>query len=71
MKEVALVVIVPRHTAALGFPPLGEVWADTRLSLPAREGGWRDVFTGRTHADGSLPLAEILSALPFAVLSGS
>lgn len=71
MGEKALVVIVPRHTAALGFPPLGEVWADTHLSLSANEGGWCDVFTGRTHKGGPLPLADVFRDLPFAVLSGS
>ncbi len=65
--EAGVVVIVPRHTAALGFPPVGESWADTVVQLPARE--WEDIFTGARHAGGrAVPLHELLQEFPLAVL---
>jgi (1->4)-alpha-D-glucan 1-alpha-D-glucosylmutase len=57
-----LVVIVPRLTAPLGWPPLGEVWGDTEVEV---EGGV-DVLTGRTGR--SVRLAELLADLPVAVI---
>ena len=66
----AVVVVVPRLTAALGCPPLGLVWEDTELALPQAAGNWRDVFTGREWPAGSsAPLAELFTELPLAVLA--
>lgn len=67
--EVVLIV-VPRHTAELGFPPVGSVWRDTRVMAPETGAGWRDLFTKREHAGGTLAVGEILGELPFAVLVG-
>ena len=61
----AILVVIPRLTRALGFPPVGDCWADTALQLPGAvapvtgdrsesDGGtggvWRDVFTDATPA---------------------
>ncbi len=66
--DAAALVIVPRHTATLGFPPLGETWADTQLVPPVAAPRWRDIFTGREHTGETLMLAEVFAELPFAVL---
>jgi (1->4)-alpha-D-glucan 1-alpha-D-glucosylmutase len=65
-----VVIIVPRLTAQLGCPPLGDVWQDTAVVLPPCRGGWRDALTGATRT-GSAPasLAEIFAELPVAVLA--
>jgi (1->4)-alpha-D-glucan 1-alpha-D-glucosylmutase len=68
-ENEALVVIVPRLTAALGCPPLGLVWEDTAIELPATRGVWRDVLTGREFLGAHrAPVAEIFGELPLAVL---
>ena len=57
-----LLVIAPRLSARVGFPPIGEHWQDTALDFtPAQP--LRDLFTGR---DFSNRLAESLASLPFA-----
>jgi (1->4)-alpha-D-glucan 1-alpha-D-glucosylmutase len=63
-----LVVIAPRLSGRLGFPPIGECWQDTALDFqPGLR--LRDIFTGR---DFSPRLAEITAAFPFgAFASGS
>lgn len=75
-----LVVIVPRWPARLMGGemrlPLGEIWADTRVLLGNSDlGELRDVLTSqaaRSNAeDSSLRLADVLSALPIAVLSSA
>ena len=66
--EMAMIVAVPRHTAPLGFPPLGHAWADTHFMPPFLPARWRDIFTGRECGGGMLPLAEIFAELPFAAL---
>jgi (1->4)-alpha-D-glucan 1-alpha-D-glucosylmutase len=73
-ESAAALVIVPRLSARVGFPPIGDCWADTGIALP--EGGeiagpWRELLTGREIAApsaGNLPLAEALRDLPVAVL---
>ncbi len=64
----ALLVVVPRHTATLGFPPLGAAWADTHI-VPPTPTLWRDIFTAREHSGETLTLSSILADLPFAVLA--
>src|SRR6185369_16804748 len=63
-KSAVILVIVPRHTARLGFPPIGDVWKDTHLLLP-RVTRWRDVFTHREHTGDKLPLSNAFADLPF------
>lgn len=65
----ALFVAVPRQSSSLGCPPLGLVWGDTAVTLPGAGSAWRDVLTGARWDGGMpLPLAEVFSELPLAVL---
>ena len=72
---VALLVVVPRLASRVGFPPVGNRWLDTAVTLePSVSGGeWRELFTDRKisldSAGGGLPLAEILAEFPLAVLT--
>jgi (1->4)-alpha-D-glucan 1-alpha-D-glucosylmutase len=66
----SLLVVVPRLTQRVGFPPIGERWGDTVIELPA---GWhgqsvRDLFTGSTvHATHDVfSVSELLKELPVA-----
>jgi (1->4)-alpha-D-glucan 1-alpha-D-glucosylmutase len=68
-----VVVIAPRLSSRVGFPPLGDKWQDTAAEVPAAV-GWnqvRDLFTGREWKleQRQLPLSEVLSILPFAALA--
>jgi (1->4)-alpha-D-glucan 1-alpha-D-glucosylmutase len=74
----AAVVVAPRLPLLLardGAPPVGGVWEDTALVLPATaaEGGgrWRDLVTGRTleAPAGRLRLADALAVAPVALLA--
>jgi (1->4)-alpha-D-glucan 1-alpha-D-glucosylmutase len=66
-----LLVAVPRLVGALTGDdrlPLGEVWGETRLRVPA--GRWRDVLDGReieSREDG-VPVRELFARLPVSVL---
>jgi (1->4)-alpha-D-glucan 1-alpha-D-glucosylmutase len=66
------IVIVPRLTCGLGGNPLGDAWADTRLSLPTGEpaGTWACRLSGAAViAPGStIALSEALRHLPVAAL---
>ena len=67
------IVIVPRLSSRVGFPPIAERWKDTALELP--EGftleRCRNALTGRELwiKNRQLPLAEAMSILPFALLA--
>lgn len=67
-----LLVIVPRLTARLGFPPTGAAWADTCIpSLGTHS--WRNLLTG-TDMDSDnepIPLRVLLERFPIAVLATS
>src|SRR2546423_2379240 len=68
-----ILVIAPRLTARIGFPPIGDKWLDTAVDIP--EGiDWRDgrnVFTSaEVRLDNRrLTLHHALAALPFAVIT--
>jgi (1->4)-alpha-D-glucan 1-alpha-D-glucosylmutase len=70
-----VLVLAPRLTSRIGFPPLGDRWADTSVQLP--EGFENkiahDIFTSevRNLQGSSLALAQIFSTLPFAVLTNA
>ncbi|MBA2269482.1 MAG: malto-oligosyltrehalose synthase [Chthoniobacterales bacterium] len=70
-----LVVVVPRLSSRVGFPPLGEHWQDTAVELPeaASQAGARDLFTGAgLRLEGtSLKLSDAMAELPFAVYTSS
>ena len=75
-----IAVVVARHTARrMGgrlAPPIGPVWSDTRLILPAELGSsrYRDQLTGALipvkaeRAERSIALDRALAELPFAIL---
>lgn len=73
LNHKGVVVICGRFFGLLSHPselPLGvDIWQDTTVEgiLP---GKYRDIFTHRTfETNGSLPIAEIFSDLPFSILS--
>ena len=71
-KDAAVLVIVPRLSSRVGFPPVGEKWQDTTATLPESVGrkGFRDVFcTGELRIEnGQIRLSAAMSQFPFAVL---
>jgi (1->4)-alpha-D-glucan 1-alpha-D-glucosylmutase len=70
-----IVVITPRLSSRIGFPPIGERWKDTALEWPERLPfeKVREIFTGgQLKIDGRhLNLAEALSVLPFAAITNA
>ena len=65
-----LIVAVPRLVTKLVEPgtcPLGEVWGDRVIAVPAGA-TWRNVFTGETLSGDSLRLAEVFATFPVAML---
>jgi (1->4)-alpha-D-glucan 1-alpha-D-glucosylmutase len=68
-----MVVIAPRLSSRIGFPPVGEKWKDTAVDLPENLGmkNARDIFTGREISvpDRQVKLSDALSTLPFAALT--
>jgi len=70
----AIIVIVPRLSSRVGFPPIGDRWRDTHVVLPFDLLNLRDVFCDRElrAVNSHLKLAEAMSHLPFAAFcSGS
>jgi (1->4)-alpha-D-glucan 1-alpha-D-glucosylmutase len=73
-KGRALVAVVTRHASRLELagnlqvPP--ETWAGTKLALPGNgTQGWVERFTGeRVRGTKSVPVSELLHALPVALL---
>ncbi|MBV9009245.1 MAG: malto-oligosyltrehalose synthase [Verrucomicrobia bacterium] len=67
-----VLVIAPRCSSQVGFPPVGALWQDTSVMLPQDVGAvpFRSIFCGTEigPSAATLPLAELLSPLPFAVL---
>ena len=68
-----LAVVVPRVSSRVGFPPIGEKWKDTVITLPESLSlpGAKEIFTGRElRVDGvGINLSEAMASLPFAVYS--
>ncbi len=68
-----ILVIAPRISSRIGFPPTGQRWKDTIVDLPESFslGETRELFTGREVrlAGRGLNVAEGLSILPFAVMT--
>src|ERR1700704_1949062 len=46
-RDRAIIVIVPRLSSRVGFPPIGDRWQDTHLVLPASGSNLCDVFNDR------------------------
>ncbi len=65
----SIVVLAPRLSLRVGFPPIGETWRDTAVQLPEGFAGGRDLFTEAILEDGgTLLLAQAMARMPFAVL---
>ena len=73
IRDKWIVVIVPRLSSRVGFPPSGERWKDTAIELPETFSLKRahDLFTCRPIClgDRQVKIAEALSILPFAVIT--
>jgi (1->4)-alpha-D-glucan 1-alpha-D-glucosylmutase len=69
-RSQTIVVLAPRLSSRVGFPPIGQAWRETAVRLPSGFGGGRDLFTEETVSaqNGPLPLASAFARLPFAVL---
>ena len=73
LERQAAVIIAPRLSSRIGFPPLGERWKDTTIELP--EGfpleRWREAFTGRAFwiKNRQIRLADAMSILPFVMIT--
>ena len=66
-----IVVIAPRLSSRVGFPPIGESWKDTVVDLPesVSVASAHDLFTCREVQDRQLKLADAMSILPFSVIT--
>ena len=68
-----IIVIAPRLSSRVGFPPVGDRWKDTAIELP--EGfpleRWRQVITGHELwiKDRKVRIADALAIVPFALLA--
>ncbi|HJT79610.1 MAG TPA: malto-oligosyltrehalose synthase [Chthoniobacterales bacterium] len=73
LDDKAVLVIAPRLTSRLGFPPLGDKWQDTFVEIPGENPSHNVgcIFTsaGLTIHEGKLMLKDALSTLPFAVVA--
>lgn len=71
--ERQILVIVPRLSAKVGHPPLGNLWQDTEIQLPDYPDSWQNVITGQqlNHHSVILPVGSVLDSLPVAVLLNS
>lgn len=66
--EVA-VIIAPRLTAKVGWPPVCERWSSTTVDLTRLEAGaFTDLFTGLTIEGNNSEMSKVFAQLPFAVL---
>jgi (1->4)-alpha-D-glucan 1-alpha-D-glucosylmutase len=68
-----IVVIAPRLSARIGFPPVGKLWKDTTIELPETLPLKRahDLFSCHPLSlrDRKSELADTLSILPFAIIT--
>ena len=73
LDRQSIIVIAPRLSSRIGFPPIGDRWKDTTIELP--EGfpleRWRQVVTGHEFwiKNREIRIADALSILPVAILA--
>jgi (1->4)-alpha-D-glucan 1-alpha-D-glucosylmutase len=71
----SLLVLVTRLSSRVGFPAIGEQWKETTVQLPETLSleCMTDIFTRRKlrSESRSLPLAEAMATLPFAVYANA
>ncbi|MBA3964094.1 MAG: malto-oligosyltrehalose synthase, partial [Chthoniobacterales bacterium] len=66
--EQQVIVLAPRLSSRVGFPPIGAAWGNTSVGLPQSLAG-QDLFTGENiSSDSTLLLSTAFSRLPFAVI---
>jgi (1->4)-alpha-D-glucan 1-alpha-D-glucosylmutase len=67
----SIIVVVPRVSSRVGFPPVGEKWQDTAIDLPddLAAARLRELFTGSAlnAENGRLSVSQAMATLPFAV----
>ncbi len=70
-----MIVLAPRLSSRVGFPPVGQKWNDTLIEIPAdlRWDGSRELFSGRNLSltGRQLHLSEAMSSLPFALITSA
>jgi (1->4)-alpha-D-glucan 1-alpha-D-glucosylmutase len=68
-----ILVVAPRLSSRIGFPPIGDSWQDTAIQLPETFSlkNAHNLFTCRPirHQKRQIATREILSVLPFAVIT--
>jgi (1->4)-alpha-D-glucan 1-alpha-D-glucosylmutase len=68
-----IIVIVPRLSSRIGFPPIGDRWKDTVLELPESLslGRGHEIFTGGELSirNRQIRVADAMSILPFAIIT--
>ena len=68
-----IVVMAPRLSARIGFPPVGKLWKDTTIEFPEKLSlaQAHDLFTCRPIPlrDRQVKLSDVLATLPFAVIT--
>ncbi|MDP9185766.1 MAG: malto-oligosyltrehalose synthase [Verrucomicrobiota bacterium] len=73
LDQRSIIVIVPRLSSRIGFPPIGERWRDTVVELPESLSlhRGREIFTGRELSiqNRQIRLADPMSILPFAIIT--
>jgi (1->4)-alpha-D-glucan 1-alpha-D-glucosylmutase len=73
LEDKWIVVVAPRLSSRIGFPPVGDLWKDTALELPKTLSlaSAHDLFTCRpVRLQGrEVKLSDVLSTLPFAVIT--
>ena len=68
----SIVVLAPRLSSRIGFPPIGDAWRDTVVQLPKGFAMESELFTReKIAAAGSLTLARAFARLPLAVVRNS
>jgi (1->4)-alpha-D-glucan 1-alpha-D-glucosylmutase len=66
----SVIVLAPRLTMRIGFPPLSDLWRDTTVHLPAEPQHLTDLMTGEVvSTSGGILLARAFARLPFAALT--
>lgn len=67
------IVIAPRLSSRVGFPPIGDKWQETAVEVPddVNAQQLRNIFTGDcvNVLNGKIMLRDALSRLPFAVIT--
>jgi maltooligosyltrehalose synthase len=73
LAEKWIVVIAPRLSSRVGFPPIGELWKDTAIEFPEKLplAQAHDLFTCRPIPlhDRRVKPADALATLPFGVIT--